>query len=403
MAAASRSIYTAPREVSMRRTILVLTVGLSIAGASASCSGEVANAGGGGSGIGTTSAGGASSASTAVGTGGASSSSSTGTGQGGGASLPGLPPPGPLKPADGAGSKTFAFSKLYLGDTKRDGTPDKANGWKEFGYDLDGKISLSNSNDLCKPRSNASPSNVYPDGNDGIDNSFGKNVLPILLGIQSDFSYNVNQTILDGSFTALLDLEKLGADADYNPIHARFYHGSDLGKPPSFDGSDAWPIAPELLVDPADVGSAKFQFPQSYLANDIWVSGAKGSVLLKFEFAWGSFMVPIQSAYVSMELDATHTSAKNGTIAGVLGTEAFLGALKEFFQGFDPAFCDPNNPTMKAILTQIEQASDILQDGTQDPSKTCDGISIGLGFDAAAAKLGPIAPPAMVGPDPCTP
>jgi hypothetical protein len=41
----------------------------------------------------------------------------------------------------------------------------------------------------------------------------------------------------------------------------------------------------------------------------------------------------------------------------------------------------------------IGQASDILQDGTQDPTKTCDGITIGLGFEADAVLLGPAVPP----------
>src|SRR5690349_19491062 len=63
------------------------------------------------------------------------------------------PPTAPAtKPGDGTGSVTMAISKLYLGDTDADGTPDKANGWKNFGYDLDGKISTATSTDLCKPR-----------------------------------------------------------------------------------------------------------------------------------------------------------------------------------------------------------------------------------------------------------
>src|SRR5689334_17412348 len=66
------------------------------------------------------------------------------------------PAPGPTKPGDGTGSVTMAISKLYLGDTKRDGSPDAVNGWKEYGYDLDGVISTATSTGLCKPRDNAS-------------------------------------------------------------------------------------------------------------------------------------------------------------------------------------------------------------------------------------------------------
>ena len=52
------------------------------------------------------------------------------------------------------------------------------------------------------------------------------------------------------------------------------------------------------------------------------------------------------------------------------------------------------------ILESIGQASDIMQDGTQDPTKTCDGISIGLGFTATIDQVGPTVP-AMTTPDPC--
>jgi hypothetical protein len=42
-----------------------------------------------------------------------------------------------------------------------------------------------------------------------------------------------------------------------------------------------------------------------------------------------------------------------------------------------------------------------LKDGTQSASKECDGISIGLGFDTAAVKLGPVAKESAPPPDPC--
>jgi hypothetical protein len=43
-------------------------------------------------------------------------------------------------------------------------------------------------------------------------------------------------------------------------------------------------------------------------------------------------------------------------------------------------------------LRHIQQASDILTDGTQDPTKTCDGISIGLGFEMVDAARGGVGP-----------
>jgi hypothetical protein len=336
-------------------------------------------------------------------TGGASSSSATGTGNTGNTG-PGLQPPKPgdVKPADGATNVTFAVNKLYLGETKRDGTPDPA-AWKTYGYDLDGKISTKGSTDLCKPRKNASPTNVYPDGNEGIDNSFGKNIVPIINGLQNNPSSKVNDSIAQGSFTVMLDMEKLGADPDYNPILVRLYGGAKLATAPLFDGSDIWPVVPELLNDPLDIKSAKVQFKESYLVGNTWVSGSQGDVALNLSISGYTLSLTIRGAYVTMDLDAAHQTAKNGTIAGVLGTDELIAELQKIAGQFDVGFCDPNNTTFKSITTQIEQASDILKDGTQKPDVTCDGISIGIGFDAVNVVLGDVAPASQPGPDPCAP
>jgi hypothetical protein len=53
-------------------------------------------------------------------------------------------------------------------------------------------------------------------------------------------------------------------------------------------------------------------------------------------------------------------------------------------------FCD--NSLLGTLLLQVRQASDIMSDGTQDPSKTCDGITMGLGFEMTEAQLGDVGP-----------
>jgi hypothetical protein len=86
-----------------------------------------------------------------------------------------------------------------------------------------------------------------------------------------------------------------------------------------------------------------------------------------------------------------------------MNTEEFVQEIAKIAQAFDSSFCDPNSPTLQSILNQIRQASDIMQDGTQDPTKECDGISIGLGFTMKSAQLGAVAPPPPPPPDPCAP
>jgi len=338
---------------------------------------------------------------TAVGTTGSGSGTSSGSG-GGGPAVDLAHPPEPAEGAgapDGTGSTVLAIRKLYLGDTDRDNKPNKANGWKQYGYDLDGLASTSTSNDLCKPRNNASPKSLYPDGNNGIDNSFGHNILSIILNIASDASAKVNQGIGEGKFTIMLSMDKLGSGKSYKGVDTKLYGGADLGSAPLFTGADKWPVIPELLKVETDITSAKVDFPNAYIVNNTWVSGSKGEVLLSLSVSGFTLQLPIASAILTMELSEDHKTASKGTIAGILPTEVLTSELKKIAGAFDPTLC--KGPTIESIISQIEQASDILKDGTQNKDSDCDGISIGLGFDAAIVQLGAIAAKAGPKEDPC--
>jgi hypothetical protein len=339
-----------------------------------------------------------------------SPSGSTTTGAGGGGPAPELATPpqaGEGAPApDGTGSTVVAIKKLYLGDTNRDGTANKVNGWKQYGYDLDGKASTATSTDLCKPRNNTAPKSLYPDGNKGIDNSFGKNILTIITSLAADASTKVNESIGEGKFTIMLSMDKLGAGKDYSKLNTKLYGGSALGSVPKFDGTDKWPVIPELLATDGDITSAKVQFPQAYLVNNTWVSQPKdadgtfkGEVALSLSVSGFTLALTISSAVLTMDLSADHKSASNGIIAGVLPTDVLTKELRKVAGSFDAALCKGN--TVDSLIAQIEQASDIMADGSQDPSKECDGISIGLGFDGAVVQLGDIGPKATPGVNPC--
>jgi hypothetical protein len=287
----------------------------------------------------------------------------------------------------------YAINKLFLGGTNRDGTSNKAGGWKQYGFNLDGKVSTEKSTDLCKPRSGGVPKNIYPDGNNGIDNSFGKNVLPLILAAASDAEPSINESIAEGSFTIMLHIDHLGPDANYNPLVTKLYGGAGLDTAPKFDGTDMWPVIPELLDKPDDITSSKVTFPTSYLVGNTWVSGSKAPINLALGVGGFTVNLTIGSAILAMKLSEDHKTATEGTIAGILETDVLTTELKKVVAAFDDTFCD-DNATVDSILNQIRQASDIMKDGSQDPSKECDGISIGLGFTMAQVQLGGIGEPA---------
>lgn len=299
------------------------------------------------------------------------------------------PPPDPT-PGDGTSSVTFALSRMYLGDTLPDGTPAQATGWKHFGYDLDGLLSTEASTNLCKPMLGANAKFVYPDGNDGIDNSFGKNVLPIFFGLVANAGQAVNDAIMAGAVTTLIDVAKLGTGDNYNPLFATLYEGADLGAAAKFDGTDTWPVAAGSLADPDDLATALTQAPESYLVNRTWVSGPIGDVPIVLYLGAFRIRLILHQAVITMVLAPDLKEASSGIIAGILSVEEFNEQMRQFAGSFDPSLC--SGPTLDSIVAQISQAADIMLDASQDPSKTCDGISIGLGFDARRVQLGSITP-----------
>ncbi len=337
-------------------------------------------------------------AGTSTGFGGASTSSSTG----GGGTVDARPPPPPaMMPPDGTGTTTFAITELFLGDTDPTGTPDQVNGWENYGYNIDG-VSPNDFSAFCKTVDNASPTLVHQEGTFpglvGVENSWGHDILPIFLGIESDTSQKTNDALASGGPTILLTLVQLGSGTSYDPIVARLYQGASLGSTPKHDGTDLWPIDPASLTNTSDPTSAKVQFLMSYVASGTWVSGSTGSVSVTVGGEIAE-VLPIDHATITMQMDPTHQNAVHGIISGIISTQALQSTIQKTAGGFDPSLC--SGPTIQSILSQIAQASDIMTDGTQDPTQSCNGISIGLGFNATVVQLGPVAPPTPPQPNPC--
>ncbi|MEZ4223702.1 MAG: hypothetical protein R3B13_22330 [Polyangiaceae bacterium] len=317
--------------------------------------------------------------------------------------------PGAQPPEGGGGSTgsgttptVLAVKKLYLGETNKSGSPDP-NGWESFGYNLDNLFSTKTGSNHCKLPANTPPSNKV-DGKDGIDNSFGKNILAILKTFIPAPSDEVNQNILDGGFTIMLRLDNLDSEANQTGITASLYGGADLGGPPNWDGNDMWPVFPELLNN-GDINDPKVKFPNSYVSGGTWVSGSKGTVDLSVSVGGKGISLVITNAVITMDITGTGTSASatNGVISGVIKTTQLTSEIEKIAGDLTSGQLCPGNPTLEGALVSIRQASDIMSDGTNgDSAKECDAISVGIGFEASAVQLGAVAPPATGGGgDPC--
>jgi hypothetical protein len=309
----------------------------------------------------------------------------------------GQPPPAPMgaPPAmKGGGTRAFAMDLLQLGGTDRQGAPG-ADAWKQYGYDIDGKTTNTKSTDVCTQSAGAMKS-AQSDGNGGIDNSFGENILPIMTSVQATFEQDANKSIASGTFTLLFVVDGLTDDATQTNVglHVSVFTGASFGGQPTFTKADDWPIDPSSIVP----GST----PPAALATAADAYVTQGTLVAHFDsltVPLGLMTLPLKHVVVSF-LHAPATSLSNGTISGVADTAAFLAVLKTSFTRLSTSLCD--GAAFDQIVQEFDQAQDILVDGTNSPGVACNAFSVGLGF--AATEVGTpdkVAQPLPPMPDPC--
>jgi hypothetical protein len=326
------------------------------------------------------------------------------------------PPP----PSSGENPSTvshdYAISALFLGDTDRQGTS-SADAWRSFGYDLDDKLTTASSTDVCTLVP-GSPRQVQVDGDCGRDNSWGANIMPIILmasgvdpcpvgtctDVSTDMIYAVGFDDSAGNMTSNLGLTGVIL------LGETFY---DLATPPAFGLTSTWPVDPASVSGCTVVGgcpagtdpvkNARLKLHGAYQAKGEFVSGAPVDVPITIDLPQGSTLpIVIEHAIVTFSPDRPG-SVTNGTIAGVIPTEALVATLRQLAGSISASLC--TSSALATLVTQFEQASDIVYDGatiSNPAGQPCNAISIGLGFSATEiAYPTAIAPGSPQPPDVC--
>ncbi len=290
----------------------------------------------------------------------------------------------PAKPASGTATTTrrvFAVNKLFLGDTDRNGVA-SSNAWKSFGYDLDGVATKTSKQGTCKPISDGV---VVLDGNSGIDNSFGQNILAALQKAASGFnepSKTVTESLTSGAFTLILDATGLDDSPTQTAtgLTGQLFVGGKTAAAPKFDGTDNWPVIGELLVDKSDISKgSKIKFADAYINNGVWVNGARSDVTIAISVSGVSLNLKIRNATIS----AKHSSPNaltEGTVAGYIAVNEIIDTIGKVAGRLSPEAC-PGKSLFNQVKSIIESNADIRLAGA-DATKDCDAISIGLGFEA---------------------
>lgn len=318
---------------------------------------------------------------------------------------PGTPPAKPPGPATAVPStKTFAIQRIYLGEASRTGAASDT-AWKQFGYNLDGKVTAGTSTDVCT-RAKGSPSSNQADGTDGIDNAFGAVILPLIRSAASQLEPSKTASLAYQNGTMTTEISITGLDGSPSQtatglggglFPALGYSGDGPAVPfPGFAPTTDWPVRVEGLQDGATIaGGAKASLAGSWIASGIFVSGGP-SLDVTVSYPLGALSVPLVLHHAIVTLD-THG---RGTFAGIADTEEFIVAMRKVAGAISTSLCGLQ---FDGIAQQIRQAADIMKDGTNVAGTSCNGFSVGIGFDAA-----PIANPTKVAknplptaPDPC--
>jgi hypothetical protein len=299
--------------------------------------------------------------------------------------------------ADGA-ANTQAVYELFLGDTDRKGVA-SFDAWQQYGFDLDGWSSTPGQGFHCTPAAGGKIKDIETDGLDGIDNSFGRNFVSILSSLSSDLGTQLNHDIQMGDQSYLIGLDKLGSSPSYSGLTGGWLPaqgGKDATPSTWSNGSYEWNPRPEFLN--AD-GTAKIGLGEAYMAGRTLVARPTTPLVVRLLLAGVALDITIEKPILAVDYSADGAQGSLGNIGGIVDTEKLIAGMKAVAGSFSSSLC--SGATFDSIAAQIRQGSDIMLDGTQDPTRTCNGTSIGLGFSTRAAKRGAPAPSSPPPIDPC--
>ncbi len=262
------------------------------------------------------------------------------------------------------------------------------------GLDLDGLCS-------CPDVPPCTSKEKHCDREGGIDNGFDE-----LAARFSAFGAPVRQdrvqsSLDSGSTTILVALHRYNGLANDTNVDVGLFASlgttpmDDAGTPtpPKKDGNDVW------TIDPGSVANSNPPYVPKAIATSAWVKNGVlvARVDLTLQLA-GNDALPIElhEATVTGRLSKAGGLWRldDGRLAGRWRSSSFLSALAGVHDPADKTkFLCGDSGTYAVYKPQVCAALDIRGSGSEDgTSKTCDALSVGAGFAAIQAKLGPLGP-----------
>jgi hypothetical protein len=304
-----------------------------------------------------------------------------------GPDVPPLRPVGLPAQASGKGKTlTFAVKRLYLGTQTHLGEF-ASTAWREWGYDLDGVCTDLNSSKqsigTCK-RVDTSTADVLVDGDRCRDNNFGAQIMGLVTTFNTNVESNTTASILNGSGTIGIVIDDVDEGVDDGFAPGMVYSLDSLPKAatPTWDGTDVRKVTDDSVQN-LDIKQPRVSFPHGYIRGNVWVSGDGQAFNLPFGLGGTALVLPLQAGRFTVPLDAAHEkSPSQSVVVGAIALSDLEAAMKPV--AASAGLC-PGNPLYDGLITKMLTFPDVVvgAPNLQDTTKSCDGLSVGLGFDLA--------------------
>jgi hypothetical protein len=272
-----------------------------------------------------------------------------------------------------------------------------------LGLDLD-NVCTCPGPESCKARAGASSHCDDLGGRDNSGSRLLKNFAQVSQGIFNQDQ--INQRIANGEFSLLVHVRGYNGGANDAKVELSIFisqgtpfdDGGATRPTPKWNGADVW------IVDSASVfggaNDAGVIIP-NYVDTEAFVADHVLVASVDFPLTLGSggngiLTLELTGSVVTARLvpDGNTFRLEQADLAGRWATSKLLRAVSALHDPVNPGeYVCPGSQTYQNIKALICRAADIVADSKQtDMTQSCDALSIGIGFIAGPAKLGPVQP-----------
>jgi cysteine-rich repeat protein len=307
----------------------------------------------------------------------------------------------------------FGWNRIWIGETDLEGTA-SIDAWQSFGFDLDGTCTNSSTCpdvqnvQACKPGSDQIPF----DGALCRDNTFAS-LQPVAAAVPeigerfgiSEAEFNCN--LWRGNYTVVTRLSGYNGRPNDSDVRVDVYisPGSERQQPwqcptEDFARYPSWRLAEKFKIDPETFTSEAGQDGELPESSVFDAHGFVRDGYLVFKLPDGSvvrlagdgtryrgFALKTYQGVYTSRLERAQDGRwhmRDGMVAGRVLGEDLIASFRQIGLckgvGLD-GFYD-------SVVEYIEQNSDVLSDGSNDPERACDAMSFGIGFEAAQLTPG---------------